>query len=232
LLSSFIYYRTRIKQIKARALIERKNQQHIIELEKKALNLSLNPHFIFNSLNSIQGHISKYKDEVMVNYIADFSNLLRKTLQNSEAQQISLFEELNHLKLYLELEKRRFPNRFNYNFNINNNLDLHNLEVPPMLFQPFLENSILHGILPCDYLGLIEVNLSQEQEIIHVEIIDNGIGIVKSQSHHDSKGIEITKRRVELLHQENKIVTKNRVDFDGEKGFYVKIELHIQETES
>ncbi|MGB0429357.1 MAG: histidine kinase [Bacteroidia bacterium] len=200
----------RIKTIKAQSEHEKSIYSQITQLEKTALNLSLNPHFLFNSLNSIQKKVINYKDESLTNHIAEFSQLMRKVLDNSDSKEISLFEELEQLELYLKLEQRRFNNKFTYVINIADSLEIDDIPVPPMLLQPFVENSILHGILPKETTGNIDINIYEDKNVLKIKIDDNGVGFKSNQKNKTSKGIEITKKRLYLADARNtlKIIDK------------------------
>ncbi|MBI1183399.1 hypothetical protein GC194_03965 [bacterium] len=227
LLTTLLIYQ-RIRRIKKAATKEMENSRLISELEKKALNLSLNPHFIFNSLNSIQGQISKHRDEVLVNYIAEFSKLMRITLNNSDVDEISLFEEIEHIKLYLDLEKRRFGDKINYEINSDEDLDLHEYEVPPMLLQPFVENAILHGILPSHKAGKITINIKRINTQLFIDIIDNGIGLNPNKKSNNSKGISISMKRLQFQNPNNTIIIFNITEPDTNLVCGVKVSISLQ----
>lgn len=218
--------------IRLRTLKKQQATQRLLnELEKKALNLSLNPHFLFNSLNSIQSRLSQYKDEDLVNYVADFSDLMRKTLENSDKSGIPLENELAQLEKYLIMEQRRFKDKFSYIIDVPQEVQELELEIPPMLLQPFVENAIMHGILPSSERGEILIFSRLERGFLVFEIRDNGVGLkYKSGGQHVSKGIDITKKRVELLHEENMVEIKDRFDGLGSHGVTVTIKLKVDTT--
>lgn len=177
-------------------------------LEQQSLNASMNRHFIFNALNSIQYFINT-QDRISANrYLTNFAKLIRKNLDSSteENNTVSLMEELERLQLYLSLEAMRFRDRFDYTIETNN-IDTENIMVPAMLLQPFIENSIIHGILPVeDRKGHIKIIIEQEYDYIKIILEDNGVGIdnsLKSKSgikgDHRSQGMEITSKRIDLL---------------------------------
>ena len=221
----------RLRQVKKRAQLEQEAQLTLNQLERKALNLSLNPHFLFNSLNSIQSRISQHNDEDLVNYIADFSNLMRRTLENSERNTISLEEEVNVLEHYLRMEQRRYRGRFDFEVKLDSGVEELEAEIPPMLLQPFVENSIIHGILPSSNKGLIEVFITHKDGFLIFEITDNGVGIMSSSSRtkHEPKAIGITKKRIMLLHEDN---TLELMDLskqnDMKQGMRVTIKLKLE----
>lgn len=198
--------------------IKRKNEttqlyykSKLLSLEQQSLNASMNRHFIFNSLNSIQYYINK-QDKLEANrYLTNFAKLIRKNLDSSiSSDLIPLSEELERIKLYLSLENMRFKDRFEYSVEIDPSLSPEGIFIPPMLFQPYLENSIWHGILPKeDYLGHIYIRIfpkSTDNQLVIIEIEDDGIGLSTSLANksetgstHVSRGIEITSGRLNLL---------------------------------
>lgn len=198
------------------------NYQELLEfkarlssLEQQSLNASMNRHFIFNSLNSIQYFINT-QDRVSANkYLTNFAKLIRKNLDSSSESNsmVSLDEEIERLELYLSLEAMRFKDRFEYRIDTGG-IDTENILVPAMLLQPFIENSIIHGILPNETKkGLIELKIIDRTDYLEVIIQDNGVGIDFSlnkkhnvKGDHRSQGMEITSKRIALL---NKISNKN-----------------------
>lgn len=177
-----------------------KEQQKLAVLEQKALRSQMNPHFIFNSLNSIQrlyveGNLDKAND-----HVADFGKLLRMILDNSGRSHISLSDEIETLKLYLDLEKMRTDNQISYSIDIDSTIDRNSSKVPPLIIQPFVENAIWHGILPKNEKGKVDIRISKTDSGLLCVIIDDGIGIeesLKSKSQtHESKAMKITSERL------------------------------------
>ena len=211
----FLFYNRRIKTRKKEREVELLNYKNkLIKLEQQSLNASMNRHFIFNSLNSIQFYINK-EDKLSANkYLSNFSKLIRKNLDSSSSKDslIPLSEELERLSLYLSLENMRFKDKFTYEINVDENVDTDMTRVPGMFMQPFVENSIWHGVLPTEKEGKITINVFEEKDKIHFEIIDNGIGIKTSKkkkelenNEHSSKGMKIATNRIELL---QKVINK------------------------
>lgn len=202
--------RYRISQIRLR---ERENLQRSIELasnELKALRAQMNPHFIFNSLNSIQHFIMSSDEASASKYLNKFAKLIRIILNNSEKPSVSIREELEALKLYLELECLRFDNKFSYEINVEAPIDIDNYELPAMLIQPYVENAILHGLNPKNEKGTLKVDIKEENNFIICRISDNGIGRKragemkgKSMKVHNSLGTKITMDRLALLNKIN-----------------------------
>ncbi|MCJ8289759.1 MAG: tetratricopeptide repeat protein [Crocinitomicaceae bacterium] len=183
---------------------QRKNKeiQTRNNLEQRALRSQMNPHFIFNSLNSIQRLYIEGKEDLANDYMADFSSLLRRILENSGMDKVSLKEELRSTMLYLDLEKMRTDNLFNYEFEIDPLVDQLNSFVPPLILQPFVENAIWHGIVPKNEQGTIKVQISNAGvNDLACIITDDGIGISASKKSKvsggtESKGMSITASRL------------------------------------
>lgn len=183
-----------------------KNQAKMMELEQQALNASLNRHFIFNALNSIQYYINR-QDRLSANkYLSSFAKLVRKNLDSSMENETSIDDEIERIELYLKLEQMRFQNKFDYEIKCNPNVLNNNVKIPSMLLQPFVENSIWHGILPREKQGIVLIDIKKQENMITIIIRDNGIGIETSlkkkenkEQLHVSKGMALTKGRITLL---------------------------------
>ncbi len=208
LLLSLLYaiYQNRIKKEREkRANLQLQYQSRMLELESQTLNSSMNRHFIFNALNSIQYYINMQDKRSANRYLSSFAKLIRMNLDSSQQALTKLGDELERLELYLTLEKMRFQDRFDYIIEVGENIDLTMVEIPAMMLQPFLENSIWHGILPTDKRGEITVKISSNGAFYQILIADNGIGIDTSIDNkrtepgsHISKGMEITQSRILL----------------------------------
>jgi len=182
------------------------DKSKMMKLEQQALNSSMNRHFIFNALNSIQYYINR-QDRISANkYLSSFAKLVRKNLDSSLVNEIYLDDEIERIGLYLKLEEMRFQDKFDYTINVDERIEPQTIKIPSMLLQPFIENSIWHGILPRDKKGNIVVNVVKEGGKLIIKINDDGIGIDKSieekkdkNQYHDSKGMELTKSRIKLI---------------------------------
>jgi len=170
----------------------------------------MNPHFIFNSLNSINRFILQNNRAQASEYLTKFSKLVRMILQNSQASLISLESELESLNLYLDLEAVRFEHRFAYKISYPKDLDIEVLQVPPLVIQPFTENAIWHGLMHKEDKGQLDINVSEENDYLYIKITDNGIGrkkageiASKSATKHKSMGLRITKDRIAMLQKSN-----------------------------
>ena len=123
-------------------------KKKMLELESKALRAQMNPHFIFNCLNSIKALVQKKDEDKAITYLTTFSKLIRTIFQNSDKREITLYDEMETCRLYTQLESMRFGNKFNYSFAVDNTIDLKSVMVPALIIQPFIENAIWHGIMP------------------------------------------------------------------------------------
>jgi ligand-binding sensor domain-containing protein/two-component sensor histidine kinase len=183
------------------------NKSKMLALEQQTLNSSMNRHFIFNALNSIQYYINREDKRSANKYLTSFAKLVRKNLDSSQSTLVSLSEELERLELYLSLEHMRFQQKFSYEIDLDSYLDAETTKIPAMLLQPYVENSIWHGILPMDSEdGKITVRIRKVNTSIVFTIQDNGIGISTSMKgkgeqpqDHISKGMSITSGRINLL---------------------------------
>lgn len=205
-----LIFQSRIRSIKQKQENEKLNYKNrLLFLEQQSLNASMNRHFIFNSLNSIQYFINS-SDKLSANkYLSSFAKLIRKNLDSSTANNfiVTLQEEIERIELYLTLEKMRFREKFDYKLNVSSGLDTESIEIPSMILQPFVENSIIHGVLPLERKGHIDINIFEEIDEVVFEVVDDGIGIETTLNKkkdnlagdHESKGMEITNRRIELL---------------------------------
>jgi ligand-binding sensor domain-containing protein len=203
-----LVYNRRKKALLTEMELERfEFKSKLLALEQQSLNSSMNRHFIFNALNSIQYYINR-KDRLSANkYLSAFAKLIRMNLDSTQNNVTSLREEVERLELYLQLEHMRFQDKFEFTIVIDPLIDQDSVKVPSMLLQPFLENSIWHGILPNEKLGLIQVDVVKNNGNIEFCIRDNGIGIETSLkkkqdvNSHVSQGMNITIGRIELINR-------------------------------
>lgn len=181
-------------------------QRTILDLERKALQAQMNPHFIFNALTSIQSLISQDKNNQAQAFLVLFSKLVRMALNNSSETYVPLQKEINLIRTYLEIESLRFVNAFKTEIELNN-INIEDIEIPPMVIQPFIENAIEHGLLKTEIKGkgLLQINISiHSSELLKCCIIDNGVGRKKAESikirqGRKSKGIKLVKNRLSIL---------------------------------
>jgi LytS/YehU family sensor histidine kinase len=177
-----------------------RNQKRAFKLEQSLLRSQMNPHFIFNSINSIQRLFLEGKSDVAGDFMADFATIMRSILDNSTQELITLSEELKILKIYLDFEKLRSSSAFEYTIVIDPKINPDVEKVPPLIFQPLVENAIWHGVLPAKKKGniqvLVEANGSAGKLLCSV--IDDGVGLRtdKTEKDHKSKALEICEQRL------------------------------------
>jgi hypothetical protein len=221
----FLIFRVRLNQLRKEQERETRTQIEISKNELKALRAQMNPHFLFNSLNSIQQFILNNKDEEAVFYLNRFARLMRMILNNSEKQTVTLSEEVNALKIYIELERMRFSSKFDFEINFEENVDPDYEEIPTMLLQPYVENAILHGLVPAQQKGVLSIRFYIRDNFLHAVIEDNGIGRKRSaeinkesRKSHASMGMKITRDRLKLLGDVQQTVYESTVTdlVDGE----------------
>lgn len=203
-------------------------EKKAIELENKALRSQMNPHFVFNSLNTVRYFVLSDQKEKAKNYLAKFSKLLRTILTYSKENTISLNNELEAIRLYLDVESGRFESSFHYSIQIDEQIDLDSVMIPPLLLQPFVENAIIHGLRNSEKnQKTLDIKVAQtNEESLEISITDNGIGRTKANEiqHnqdvlHKSFGTTITNQRIELFNKSYankiKVETTDLVDKSG-----------------
>ena len=188
-------------------------ENHLLSLEHKALQLQMNPHFIFNVLNGIKA-MGTDNHERMNETINKFARLLRDTLNNSRTQHITLDQEIKTLKSYVEIEQIMTKKSFTYAIHTNITIDPEEILIPPMLIQPFVENAIKHGILANKKDGELVITFSNDAEFLYCEITDNGIGIhlskeQKRNTNHQSMALTVTRERIESLSGKNTLTIED-----------------------
>ena len=197
--------RFRIRTIKNRERRKTELNKRIANIESQALRAQMNPHFIFNTLSSIQHYISNNNTDAALKYLSKFAKLMRKIMENSKMPMIAVSEELNALNLYLELEIMRFDKKFEYIISTDPEIDQNYDRIPSMLIQPYVENAIVHGLLPKQGRGKITITLQKQEDTILCIIEDNGIGrenakqFKKHRVQHKSMGMSITQDRLDIL---------------------------------
>ncbi len=190
-------YNNRIHEVKKEA----ETKEELRQLEMSALQAQMNPHFIFNCLNSIQSYIISNEREKAMSYLSRFAKLVRQTLSASSKEKISLKTEIDMLENYLSLEKLRHKDKFDYSIITDTKIDIIETNLPPLLVQPFVENAVIHGMRGKKDKGLIEISFKEENNSLNIKIADNGSGIKNPSSKraHDSMGVSITSKRLKLL---------------------------------
>jgi ligand-binding sensor domain-containing protein/two-component sensor histidine kinase len=223
----WLAFRMKVRQLKKEEKLKTTYAQQIADIELKALRAQMNPHFIFNSLNSIQKFILANDARTASQYLTKFARLIRMILDNSDQNNTTLAQELELLNTYVEIEALRFDNRFDYRVNIAPELQPESCLIPPMLIQPFLENAIWHGMLHSDNRGLLTLDIRKygESEIL-ITIEDNGIGRERSLQLHNKQlhknksfGVSISRDRISILNQQTNTRAELRIiDLKDESG--------------
>ncbi len=223
ILFGYIKFRERTIQQKERqdAEVARK----ITELEKRALQAQMNPHFIYNCMNSIQQFMILHDFEGAMKYLTRFSRLLRSVLNMSAQSRIVLSDEIKLIEDYLELENMRFPNKFVYRIEVSPEVNIHTVEIPPFFIQPQVENAVRHGLINKSSQGRLLIKIDKADQLIKVLVEDNGIGRVIAQANksndnviHESKGLTIVKERLAHLHSENGLYPFEIIDLYDPQG--------------
>ena len=180
--------------------------QKISEITQANLRQQMNPHFIFNTLNSIQYYMYQNDKLSTNNYLTKFSSLMRKILENSQHTSVPLIDELNAVELYLELESIRFKNKFDYNIKLDEEIDTLMYKIPTMLIQPYVENAICHGLIHREDKGFLSIEIKLKPDHLSCIIIDNGIGREAAmeihkmkENNHSPLGTKITESRIDLI---------------------------------
>ncbi len=222
--SSYIVFRSSRQKRKANLL-----------LALKSLRSQMNPHFIFNSLNSVNSFIAENNERMANKYLSEFSQLMRSVLENSKHDFIPLSSEIDMLKLYLKLEHFRFKEKFDYLFEVQDNMGESEFEIPPMLIQPYIENAIWHGLRYKENKGFLKVELKRNKQHLIVEVTDDGIGRRRSQelkTKHQrttaSTGHKNTKSRLDIINEIYKTRFSVEIeDLDEEKNTGTRVMIHI-----
>ena len=231
-LSVFSLYKRRRDAVEKQKEAELKSQ--VSETEMKALRAQMNPHFIFNSLNSISDYIAKNKTELADEYLTKFAKLMRLVLENSEKKEVPLSEDLKALELYMQLEALRLSNNFTYKIEVDEDIDKEATLVPPLILQPFVENSIWHGIAKKKEEGNIFIHIKREGEMINCIVEDNGIGrqttdgitTLKDNTGRRSLGMKITNERIDIINKVKKTNAAVKLT-DLQQGTKLEVKLPL-----
>lgn len=233
-LSFLLWYRTQAKK--------NKMNTDLIKIRQQALGSQMNPHFIFNSLNSIQNYILQNDKITSQKYLSDFAALMRKVLMNSQSATISLAEELSALMLYIQLEEVRFQGKFTYEIRVDQEVNMNKVLLPPLMLQPFVENAIWHGLMPKKADGLLTIEINPLDNGVICIIEDNGVGRKKAtdlkkgrKQTYKSMGSNITQKRLNLFNMLHKthmrieyvdLVNDNQESVGTRVGFYLPLEIN------
>ncbi|NNF34780.1 MAG: histidine kinase [Saprospiraceae bacterium] len=211
-------------------------ETEIVRLEKSALQAQMNPHFIFNCLNSIQNYIAINEKRKAMVYLTQFAKLIRNTLEASASTSgtISLQKEIDMLENYIQMEQMRFKGKFDYKLVYDDELDLDDIVIPPMMIQPFAENAIIHGFKGIKEKGLLKISFNMTDEDLIVLVEDNGVGYhpEKSDKTHKSMAMSITGQRLKFYNDEYPDADNILVENNHEnKGTTVTIRIQLSEYE-
>ena len=182
-------------------------EKNLAEVQMEALRAQMNPHFLFNSMNSINHYILKNESEKASSYLTKFARLIRQILHNSKSNSVLLSEELDALKLYIEIEQLRFDDGFDFTLHVDKEVQLDQIQVPPMLLQPYVENAIWHGLMHKDNNRKLTIRICKNNGLLQLIITDNGIGREASKAYQQapgkkkSLGLQITSDRIALINQ-------------------------------
>ena len=218
-----LYLNYRSKQFKRKLFIA----NEINELEKSALQAQMNPHFIFNCLNSIQNFIMENDKESAMQYLGEFAKLIRLNLKASVEDKITLDEEITILENYLNLERLRLNEKFEFQININNIKSTNDVLLPPMLIQPFVENAVIHGMSSTIENGEININFDLMESTLFVKVQDNGKYKIKNQESNPNRksyGVSITQKRLDHI---NKINKSDLQIIHSDKGTEVNFKIEV-----
>ncbi|MCG2419342.1 tetratricopeptide repeat protein [Aequorivita sp. F47161] len=213
-------------------------QKELAEYEQKALHLQMNPHFVFNCLGSISSFIVQNGTDSAIKYLSKFSKLMRLTLEYSKESLIPIDKEIESLQNYLELEQLRFNDKFGFSITKDPNIE-DDVALPPLLIQPFIENAIIHGVIPKKENGTISIAFSVTNSSLHCTIVDNGVGIHQSQKNkkdlvlaHKSMALGIIKKRLEMIAEattkETNIEIEEMKKDEEIIGTKIKLQLPLQ----
>lgn len=214
----------------------RENHQRQEMLKQQLLRSQMNPHFLFNALGSIQNFMLKNEPRKAAGYLNNFASLTRNILEHSAQEFVSVSDEVETLRNYMELERMRLENSFEFEISCDNDMETEFINIPPMLIQPFIENAIKHGLNDIKYKGLLELKFEEKNSVLHIEIIDNGVGIdharQKSPKSHRSMSMNIfEQRRIVLAKRSKKAIgleVCNRCTLNGsDTGTLVRIQIPI-----
>jgi ligand-binding sensor domain-containing protein len=226
---SWWLYKRRIRQVKTREYVRSEFEKKLANVEMSALRAQMNPHFLFNSLNSIDSYIIRNESKKASEYLNNFARLIRLILQNSRSNYISLRDELETLELYLQMETLRFKGKFEYELVVPKDLDTSAIDIPPMLIQPYVENAIWHGLMHQQVPGggKVKVSIQEKEGMLLCIVEDNGIGrkkamelkAKKSGIARRSMGMIITQDRMEIINKLYDTQTAVQVtDLEDDKG--------------
>lgn len=225
---AFQLYKKRERVLSEKKISEFKTK--VAETELKALRSQMNPHFIFNAMNSISDYMAKNDLQTANTFLVKFSKLIRAILESSEKKWIPLEEDLELTELYMQIEGLRLKDKFVHSFKVGEDVDVENTMVPPLILQPFIENSIWHGISKKEAMGHIDISVKTEGQFLVCTVDDDGVGRKMNGAAKKGKtsmGLKITKNRLDIINQLKK--EKGSIQmFDKEEGLRVELKLPLE----
>ena len=235
LLFVILFNRYRSKQKQRQSELEKKAlelEKRSVESEQRLLRSQMNPHFIFNSLSSVQNYISIDNKIAAMSFLSKFAGLIRNILVNSREATIPLQDEIDTLKLYMELEQLRLKNKFDFKIEVDERLDAEAVYIPPMLIQPFVENAIKHGLRNKEDKGTLEISFRKNAQVIYCKVKDDGIGRDKArqllEADHRSLALQIIRERLDVLKNVyNAELELSIEDLRNEQGLPAGTRVHL-----
>ncbi len=226
---AYVLYSMRINAVRKEARLKMEFDKRLNDVELTALRAQMNPHFLFNSINSIRHHVLNSRTEEADRYLSKFARLIRLILDHSDQRTVPLAEELQALLLYMELESSRFDHKFTHQITVDPSIDTESSMIPPMLIQPYVENAIWHGLMQKSEGGALSLRIKRDGDALRIEVEDDGIGRaraaeIKSRSalKKRSMGMSITEQRLAMIQKQQGLRCDVRVEDlvlpDGEPG--------------
>lgn len=199
-----------------------------METEQRLNRARINPHFFFNALASLQNVSSEEKSVKTTVFISRFAKIMRQSLESTYQELVIIEAEIDFITHYLELQKLRFPDKFDFQFHVDDTLEINELRIPGMIIQPFVENSIEHGFKNISYKGMITISFCDDKNNINIIILDNGAGknLESKEKEHKSRAMQIIKDRLYLFNKQNNSNASYQVeDVTGDGGFKIIVSL-------
>lgn len=218
----YFFYKWKLAYENEKNKLKAEYEHRMIHLEMQNLRSQMNPHFIFNALNSINGFIVENKTHLASEYLTKFSKLIRMILDHSQSDMIPLAKEIEALNLYVMMEKNRFDQAFDFYISKDSHIDMDDIDIPPLILQPYIENAIWHGLMHQTKMGIIQITISQQDDRLFFTINDNGVGRKKAEELKSKKnvktnsyGMKITQKRIKNNHMSNDVIVSDIVDESG-----------------
>ena len=204
-----------------------KSKQKIMDTEQRLNRARINPHFFFNGMASLQNLAMQEKSIKTSLYTSKLAKLMRQSLESTYKEVVTVEQEIDFLTQYLDIQKLRYPDKFDFEFHVNDNLEINELKLPGMLMQPFVENAIEHGFKEIDYLGRLDITFKETTEHLYVIVEDNGKGfnLIEKEKTHKSRAMQIIKDRLFLFNKQHKSNAFFEIANTNNKGFKIIVTL-------